>query len=591
MFRRITFGMVLVAVVAACEDESASPVAPTAAVETVNEESEFFLPTFTLTLLHNNDAESSLLPSGDVGGIARFVSKVDELRDEAEDCRRGLGSRFKTCDVLLVSSGDNFLAGPQFQASLDDGVPYDAIGLAKLRYDAIAIGNHEFDFGPEVLADFIAEIPGVPFLSANLDVSPEPALAALAGRISPYTVVETDGGPVGIIGATTERLPEISSPGDVVVQAVLPAVRGAVDALKAEGVEMIILISHLQSVEEDRALIADLRGIDIVVAGGGDELLASAGNELLPGDEADGPYPIWVTDADGRHVPLVTTSGAYEYVGRLEAVFLHGRVLRVERAPTRTFPRLGRFFPRFRDSFRGSGPVPVIGGSTNATVEALVEAPVASAVAGLAATTIGSTDILLDGSRALVRTQETAYGSLIADAILASAPGDADIALANGGGIRNDVVIPAGSDITRLDLFNTLPFANFVSTVTGVTPERLRQVLENAVSRVEFVDGRFAQVAGLTFSYDPTAPAGGRIDDVTVGATPYVIDGVVQAAPDLRVAVVNFLANGGDGYPLDDLGVENSATTYQQALEDYIAVTLGGTVVVDPGLTGRIVAN
>ncbi len=586
MFRRLTLALLVAGIFAACDDDTPSPVAP---VEQVSEDAEFFLPTFTLTLLHNNDAESSLLPDGDVGGIARFVSLVRELREEAEECRRGIGSRFKTCDVLLVSSGDNFLAGPQFQASLDDGIPYDAIGLDELGYDAIALGNHEFDFGPAVLADFIADVPGVPFLSANLDVGPEAALAGVASRIAAYAVVETDGGPVGIIGATTERLPEISSPGAVVVNAVLPAVQAAVDELEADGVNRIVLISHLQSVQEDQELIAQLRGVDIAVAGGGDELLAAPGNELLPGAEVDGPYPIWVRDSEGVRVPLVTTSGSYEYVGRLEAVFLGGRVIRVERAPTRTFPRLGRFFPRLSDAFRGSGPVPVIGGSPDVGIAASVEGPVQEAVDALDVN-IGTTDIFLDGTRALVRTRETAYGSLIADAILAAAPG-ADIAMANGGGIRNSVKIGETSlpaDVTRLDTFNTLPFANFVYTVSGVTPQRLKDVLENAVSNVEGVDGRFAQVAGFEFTYDASLAPGSRVLEVIVGGVPYVTGGVVDTSqPTLELGIVNFLANGGDGYPLSDLPVTTTTTTYQKALEDHI-VALSPITAADVAPTPRI---
>lgn len=257
-------------------------------------------------------------------------------------------------------------------------------------------------------------------------------------------------------------------------------------------------------------------------------------------------------------MPVVTTSGGFEYVGRLQVVFKGGRVQRV---------------------LRGSGPIAVIGGAQDAALLASVEAPVAAEVADLASEIVGSTAIELDGTRSLVRTRETAYGSLIADAILAAAPGGADVAIANGGGIRNSVVLAANSDITRLDTFETLPFSNFVFTLPGITPTRLLEVLENAVSRVEFVDGRFAQVAGLEFSYDASQPAGSRIIDVTVGGTPYVIGGAVQDEPALRLAIVNFLAGGGDGYPLGDITPETGPTTYQKALEDYI----GALVTVEAG--------
>jgi 2',3'-cyclic-nucleotide 2'-phosphodiesterase (5'-nucleotidase family) len=172
--------------------------------------------------------------------------------------------------VVTVSSGDNFLAGPQFQASLDKGVPfYDSIAANRAGYDALAIGNHEFDFGPNVLADYIRGVRGAPFLSANLDVSAEPRLATLErrGRIAPSTVVGRGSGRVGIIGATTPLLASISSPRDVVVDpAVAAAIQAQVDRLEGRGVDKIVLISHLQSLQEDLALVPQLDGVDIVVA-------------------------------------------------------------------------------------------------------------------------------------------------------------------------------------------------------------------------------------------------------------------------------------------------------------------------------------
>ena len=138
---------------------------------------------FRLTVLHTNDTESKLLyPSSSqqaYGGAARFKTKVDQLR-AAADAEGG---------VVMVSSGDNVLAGPEWNASLS--LPagsryYDAVALQSIGYDAICIGNHDFDFGPEILANLInAFTDGTPFLSSNLDVSPEPSLAALAtaGRI------------------------------------------------------------------------------------------------------------------------------------------------------------------------------------------------------------------------------------------------------------------------------------------------------------------------------------------------------------------------------------------------------------------------
>ena len=152
-------------------------------------------PELCLTLLHNNDGESKLLPLStlpDFGGVARFATLVDKLRaeakrgddisddadmDDAEDGEKAARGRqhAASCDdagfvkraAILVSSGDNFLAGPEFNAGLDNGQQYDATALDLIRYDALAIGNHEFDFGPDVFDTFVRAFDRsrAPFLS------------------------------------------------------------------------------------------------------------------------------------------------------------------------------------------------------------------------------------------------------------------------------------------------------------------------------------------------------------------------------------------------------------------------------------------
>jgi 2',3'-cyclic-nucleotide 2'-phosphodiesterase (5'-nucleotidase family) len=553
---------------------------------------------FTLTLLHNNDGESQLLPSddGNVGGVARFVARLRELQREG---RREPGPSA----VVTVSSGDNFLAGPQFQASLDKGVPfYDSIAANRARYDAMAIGNHEFDFGPDVLADYIRGVRQVPFLSANLDVSPEPRLAALErrGRIAPSTVVGHGAGRVGIIGATTPLLASISSPRDVVVDPeVAAAIQGQVERLEGRGVTKIVLISHLQSLQEDLALVPQLDGVDIVVAGGGDELLANPDDPLLPGDVAVGPYPTLAADADGTQVPVVTTSGSYRYIGRLVADFdRQGNLLGVDDARSGPIRISGANLPDVVE------PDPV--------VQRQVVEPVTAYVAALAENVIAQTEVPLDGLRTSVRTTETNEGNLVADALLSEATRLApdfgvpapQVALQNGGGMRDDEVVPPGR-ITELKTFDILPFSNFVAVVPEVPRDTFKELLENAVSRVEAVDGRFAQVAGFQFTYDPAGQAqvidpvtgaittpGTRVQDVTLDdGTVIVSGGQVQPGAALNVATIDFLARGGDQYPFGGIPFTTLGISYQQALRNYLTGPLGGVVTAaqyPAGGEGRI---
>lgn len=551
---------------------------------------------FTLTILHNNDGESQVVDAGsgleDFGGAARFKAVVDDLKWSAiHSVPADPGSKR---GVVMISSGDNFLAGPEFTAAVANGVPfYDTIAMELIGYDAVNLGNHDFDFGPDVLADFIAGyMDPPPYVSANLDFSGEPRLQAYvdAGIIVPATVVKERGELIGVIGLETPNIPFISSPRNVVVDDDLVAVvQGEIDKLEGMGVNKVILTSHLQSIQNEIDLTAQLDGVDVIIAGGGDELLANDDDLLIPGDAAYGAYPILAADMDGTIVPVVTTSGEYKYVGQLVVEFdKKGNVV----------------------GFDG-GPVRVVTGTCNDTVpcddtvqpdpmmQAMVVEPVIAALDVLATNVIGTSEVDLNGLRSPgIRTEETNEGNLIADALRWQASQVAadfgvavpDVALQNGGGIRNNTIIPAG-DITELTTFDMVPFPNFVSVLENIPRDQFKEILENAVSRVEFVDGRFAQISGFSFTYNPagtpqvldadgnvTTP-GTRIVDVTLDdATVIVSGGAVVAGPALTVATIDFLARGGDQYPYRGAPFTTVGFTYQQALANYIVDGLGGLI-------------
>ncbi|GAB3212640.1 bifunctional metallophosphatase/5'-nucleotidase [Marinactinospora thermotolerans] len=569
---------------------------------------------FTLTILHNNDGESQLLGAPadpDYGGVARFATLVRQLRETERDPANAGAGESRRRGVLTLSSGDNFLAGPQFAASLDKGVPfYDSLAAGRIDYDAVAIGNHEFDLGPDILADYVSGVPGrPPFLSANLDVSAEPALAGLAeqGGIASSTVVRQRGEQIGVVGATTPALASISSPRDVVVD---PDVRGAiqaeVDALTARGIDKIILISHLQGIHEDRALLARLRDVDVAIAGGGDELLAADDDPLVPGDtitrdpQTGEPlrYPLYAVDAEGVDVPVVTTAGDYKYVGRIVVDFdARGVVTSVAER---------------------SGPVRVSGVGADAVrpdpvVRRQVTRPVEDYVAGLQARVVASSDVALEGRRDPgVRTRETNLGNLLADALLDAGRDQADrygvaapqVALQNSGGIRNNALIPAGS-VTELDTYAVAPFADFVAVVPDVPRAQVKELLENAVSSAPAADGRFAQVAGVRFTYDPARTAqqvddagtvvraGERVREATLDdGTVIVADGQVVDGAGISIVTNDFSARGGDQYPFRGLPFTSVGMTYQQALLGYLTEELGGRVTAadyPEGGEGRIV--
>ena len=529
---------------------------------------------FTLTILHNNDGESKLLPDEESGypGVARFATMMKAMR----------GMFSARGGTIALTSGDNFLASQELGVSLArEGPLYDSVALSGL-YDAMALGNHDFDLGPEVTARFIEGFdPPVTFLSANADFSGEPVLQALvdSGVLAPSTVVETGGQRVGVIGAVTPLLPNISSPRDVMISDVLAAVRAEVASLTAGGVDKIILVSHLQGVDEEIALVADLADVDVVIAGGGDDLLRNDGDTCMPDDEPAGPYPLLVADSTGTDVPVITAPGGYRCIGAL----------------TVTFDGDGNIVSHTGVS-NGVG----FDVTPDPAVQADVIEPLAAAVAEVDADVIGTSDVDLDGRRASVRTGSSNQGNLHADALRATAASLAaafgtpvpDAAVQNGGGIRNDAVIPAGP-ITTGDTWDIAPFRNFV--VVGEVPrDTFHVLLEQAVDRIPGAGGQFPQVSGFRFTYDPDAPAretdragdcslagnpGSRIREVRLDdGTVIVRDGRVVPGDPVVLATIDFLANGGDCYPLAGIEFTKLGVSYQQALADYIARDLGGRI-------------
>ena len=533
-------------------------------------------PDFSLTILHSSDGESDLI--GDTtevgaGSISRFGDLLQRLRWEG---RGGWSWPFASRQgVVTISAGDNFLAGAEWQASLDKGVPYyDAIALDSLQYDAFTIGNHEFDFGPQVLANFINSFRGNDdiFISANLDFSGEPALQELvdAGRIRPSVIVRERGERIGIIGLTTPDLADLSSPGDVVVDAdMVTAVQTEVQALTAQGIDKIVLSSHLQDLDNELALIPLLDGVDAVVSGGS-------------GEDISATYPLVASDLDGTVVPLVTVPGDYFDVGRLVLDFDHnGNVI----------------------GYRGglehvTGDLP-----QDRFILRAVEQPVEQYVAGLATTIVADSEVGLNGVRSAIRTRETNLGNLMADAHLAAASARAadfgvpvpQVALQNGGGIRNDSIIGPGP-VTAKDTFDIAAFSNAISVIPDVSRADIKAAVEHGLAGLPGAAGSFGQWAGLSATYDPAAPVGARVVDLTLDdGTVVVAGGVVVDGPAITVATIDFLALGQDGYNMfEPYAFTTVGVSYQQSLSQYL--TSLGTVTaadytdpVDPAQRTRLI--
>lgn len=502
--------------------------------------------TFALTILHTNDTHSHHEPnsSGD-GGAARQATVVGQIRDEGGN-------------VLLLDGGDRF-TGTLFHQQYrgQDSV----LIMNALAYDAMTLGNHEFDDGDQVLADFIDGLD-FPVVTANVDFSES---EILAGKVQPYVVLDVNGEQVGIIGLVTPDAVEISSPGEELVFSsdLVGVTQAAIDELTAMGVNKIILVTHI-GLDQDRLVAQGTTGLDIIVGGHTHTLL---GNQYVA---SEAEYPVEETNANGEPV-IIVQAGSYDtYLGRLDVEFDANGVLTDWGGDT-------IFLSRYITPDPG--------------VEEIID-ELAGPIEELRATVVGEASVFLVGDRAVCRFAECGLGNLITDALRWET--GAQLAITNGGGIRanipdeptpEDLAFSAPQDVTLGQVLTVLPFGNLVSTFE-LTGADVVAALENGVSEYENGAGRFPQVSGLRYSFDATQPAGSRIVSVEVeGAN----GEYAPIDPEATYTVVSndFMRGGGDGYTVF---AENAINPYDfgrpldQVLADYIAENSP----VAPEIEGRI---
>ena len=290
-------------------------------------------PAFCLTILHNNDAESQLLDAGSRARELRrrraFVSLVEQQRAAAaaEGCA-GLAAGDVPRAVVTLSSGDNFLAGPEFNACLEKGPPfYDSLVVNAIGYDALAIGNHEFDFGPDVLADFI-DGRRCRRCRSSRPISICPASRACRRWPTPAgspasVVLERAGQKIAVIGATTEDLPFISSPRDVTVGDVAAAVKAEIEAPAGRRRQGHPDQPPAERQRGRRAADSSSRASTSRSPAAATSCWRTRTRRSCRAMQEDvaGPYPMLAPDATGKDVPVITTSGNFKYLGRLEVLF------------------------------------------------------------------------------------------------------------------------------------------------------------------------------------------------------------------------------------------------------------------------------
>ncbi len=469
----------------------------------------------TVTVLHVNDTHSHLDAigprdghlEGTVGGIAKAAAVI-------------AGVRAREPNVLLLDAGDVFHGDLFFNAYF--GAP--ELQLMKgLGFDAMAVGNHEFDLGPDVLAGSLEAAFGsdtLPLLSANLDLTGYPALGTW---IKPAIVKEVGGVRVGIFGVTVPG--NVTSRPDPVVilgdgdPEVLIAIAGTqAAALRGAGAEVVICLSHL-GVAYDEMLAANVPGIDVIVGGHDHALLA---------------VPLTVTNPDGKPTVIVQAGSHFRYVGCLRLGVEGGAVsvLGYELLPVD----------------RKVGPL--------APVQAVVDELKAGIVAAYGdvygiklATAVSDVETRTDPSQPW---RDSGMGNLVTDALRART--GTDLAIAADGFIDEGI---CKGPIVAADLFRPIGYGYDPETGLGLklatfdlAGAELVKALEIGLAFLGVDDDYFLQVSGMKFAYDPAAPPFERValGSIRIHGRPLDPFGTYSVTVNEAIAML---------LPLMDVQVEN----------------------------------
>jgi len=502
---------------------------------------------FTLTVLHVNDFHSRVEP------INRYDSTCSAADDAEGKCFGGL-ARLSTAvadaraaagnaPILFLNAGDVFQGSLYYTSykGLAEAELFNAIGV-----DAMALGNHEFDNGPETLAAFIDKVH-FPILSGNVWLGDEPGLK---GRTNGYLIVETGGEKVGIVSALTTDTAVISSPGpNVGFSDSVRYLKTIVQEIEAQGVDKIIALTHV-GVTEDIAIAGAVPGIDAIIGGHSHTLMSNT-------VEGATPYPLMVKGPDGRDVPIAHAYAYGKYLGDLRI----------------TFDDAGAVI-----AARGEPLLLDASVAEDASVKARI-GEMGAPIEELKTRVIGESAAPIDGDRANCRARVCEMGVLVSEAMLARTRDQGmQVAIQNGGGLRAS--IDAGP-VTMGEVLTVLPFQNTLATFT-LTGAQIVAALENGVSDVEGGAGRFPQVAGMRFAWDPQAAPGARVLSVEIAGA----DGFQPLDPAARYGVVsnNFMRAGGDGYAVfasDGKDAYDFGPGLEDVLADYIAANSPFTPTID----------